>query len=107
MKRALIATCFLVAAQPVLAGEDMSGNYWLPICTQGDNGHCLSFISSIASMNRLHLIKEPFCAPDGVTLGQMVTVVIKQLRNEPQNLHKDFGLLALDALRRTWPCRQS
>ncbi|WP_291842430.1 Rap1a/Tai family immunity protein [Bradyrhizobium sp.] len=49
--------------------------------------------------------KGKFCPPDGVTIDKARAVVIKYIEDKPEQLHLPFLLLAIDGLRKAWPCR--
>jgi Rap1a immunity proteins len=44
------------------------------------------------------------CLPREVTDEQIVKVVVQYIDSQPARLHEDFVLLAMEALRKTWPC---
>jgi hypothetical protein len=46
-----------------------------------------------------------YCVPNGVTLGQMVKVVVNYLEKHPENLHLNAEDEILSAIRSAWPCR--
>jgi hypothetical protein len=46
------------------------------------------------------------CAPKDTTSEQAVRVVVKYIDDRPARLNENFKLLALEALRATWPCTQ-
>jgi hypothetical protein len=46
------------------------------------------------------------CMPDGITVGQMVRIVVKYLQDNPQLLHLDKSRNTLSAFTRTYPCRK-
>jgi len=48
--------------------------------------------------------KGKYCPPDGVTINQARLVVIKYIEDKPEQLHLPFLSLAIDALRKAWPC---
>ena len=45
-----------------------------------------------------------FCPPDGTTNGQAVRIVVKYLRDHPEELHKHDSVLAFTALKAAFPC---
>jgi Rap1a immunity proteins len=47
-----------------------------------------------------------FCVPDRSTVGQAVRVVVAYIDQRPERMHEYFEVLALEALRRAWPCRR-
>ena len=45
-----------------------------------------------------------FCQPDGTTTGQAARIVVKYLRDHPEELHKHDSVLAFTALKAAFPC---
>jgi hypothetical protein len=45
------------------------------------------------------------CRPREVTLGQIVRVVVHYTDSRPARLHEDFRVLAIEAMKSSWPCR--
>jgi len=45
-----------------------------------------------------------FCAPDGVISGQAARIVIKYLRDHPEELHQPDYALTIAALHAAFPC---
>lgn len=45
-----------------------------------------------------------FCAPAGITKALMVKVVATYIEKIPARMHDPFIELAIEALRRAWPC---
>jgi hypothetical protein len=45
------------------------------------------------------------CAPGQVTVGQMVDIVVADLRASPENRHQSADILVVKALRKVWPCQ--
>jgi hypothetical protein len=50
---------------------------------------------------------QAYCAPQGVTVGQLRDAVIKYLMDHPERRHLPFARLALDALKASFPCRKN
>lgn len=69
-------------------------------------GKCAGVVEAIYSMQPFLDHKYRTCPPDGVTLGQIVRVVVNYLESKPQNLHYEFNMLVLAALNSAWPCKQ-
>lgn len=46
-----------------------------------------------------------FCPPDGASIDQTKKVVLKYIEDRPERLHEPFVFLAIEALRKAWPCR--
>jgi Rap1a immunity proteins len=51
-------------------------------------------------------VTPPFCVPPTATIGQMVRVVVKYIDQRPERLHEQFTVLAYEALKAAWPCKQ-
>ena len=47
---------------------------------------------------------QPFCRPDGVENGQMVRIVLKFIRENPEEAHKATPLLITLAMAQSYPC---
>lgn len=45
-----------------------------------------------------------WCTPKTLTLGQLASVVLKHLRDNPDKLHLSADSLAVHILKKTWPC---
>jgi hypothetical protein len=72
-------------------------------------GLCLGFMQGIGLMNDFYQISALkgaalFCRPNGVNNGQTARIVVKYLRDHPEELHKDELSLTLTALRAAFPC---
>jgi hypothetical protein len=50
-------------------------------------------------------IVDAFCIPKGVTMGQMIAVVVKYVDEHPEDMHSEFLFLAHEALLTAWPCK--
>jgi hypothetical protein len=90
-----------------------SANYWMPYCHraatgdfyQGDaflNGYCAGLVNGLGVMGR----SLGACVPDGVTPRQALRVVIQYIDQRPARTNENFKLLAFEAMRAAWPCRQ-
>jgi hypothetical protein len=45
------------------------------------------------------------CLPTGVSLLQVVRVVVAYIERRPQRMHEDFRKLSVEALHEAWPCK--
>ena len=59
--------------------------------------YMLAFMSALGPETR-------FCPPDGTTIDQARRVVIKHIDDRPEELDRPFLFLAIEALRKAWPC---
>ena len=72
-------------------------------------GQCLGFMQATKDLNRLYQIRDQrnalFCVPkDGINNGQATRIVVKYLRDHPEDLHKPNIILATAAFRDAYPC---
>jgi hypothetical protein len=51
--------------------------------------------------------KETLCIPHEVTVAQIQLVVVKYMREHPEKLHQDAGVIAGDALISAFGCKNS
>ena len=74
----------------------------------GDQIDCLNYVAGVADM--VDVMPEtaglaPVCIPpEGVTVGQMGRVVVKYLKNHPEEEHDAAVVLVVVALREAFPC---
>ena len=72
-------------------------------------GFCLGLMHGITHSNALYQVmapgKELLCLPkSGVNNGQAARVVLRYLRDHPEQLHENDFILAMRALRDAFPC---
>ena len=48
---------------------------------------------------------EMFCRPDNVEHGQVVRIVLKYIRNHPEEAHRVTELIMVSALGEAFPCK--
>jgi len=65
-------------------------------------GFANGYISGVANA----LDEVLFCLPYGVTVGQVVDVTTRYLRNNPAQRHKGGSILIVNALVQVWPCKK-
>lgn len=70
-----------------------------------DAGECVGFVTAILTLSQDGLI-EPirFCPPPSIQDKQGVRVVVAHIDSKPERGHEEFITLALEALRKAWPC---
>jgi Rap1a immunity proteins len=66
-------------------------------------GECTAVIRTIVFFGQSNFA---ICLPDQATIGQVIRVVVLHIDQRPERMHERFELLALEALRRAWPCRR-
>jgi hypothetical protein len=104
----------LLAQQPAWAQppDTVSANYMILGCRSAlasenknyvGQGYCLGAVAAIFHFAETHF---GICTPDGVTIEQAVRVVVTHIDQRPNQLRERFEDLALEALRRAWPCRR-
>jgi hypothetical protein len=72
-------------------------------------GRCLGFLQGVIEMHEFYRVDRPkgdslFCPPDDATYVQYARIVVKYLRDHPEELHKDDFVLAVKALVVAFPC---
>jgi len=103
-----------------------SGNAFLRLCsvvekeqrttaeTQQGAG-CLLYISGFVEgaeightatkvQTKQENLPGPFCRPDNVETAQLVKIVLKYVRENPEDAHQRTGLVALWAFQKSFPC---
>lgn len=100
----------LLGGYPAFAQEDIySANYVMPGCRdflgKGTGsahlgGYCVGLVIGVAR----HAYAPSICLPREVTDEQIVSVVVQYIDSQPARLQEDFVVLAMEALRKTWPC---
>ncbi len=124
---ALLTLAFLVAAPIATAGTRDDGNKLLDDCEHVDQqnlsapdafsaSYCLGLMHGITSTNSAYryIFEDPismrplFCGPqDGIPNGEAARIVVKYLRDHPEELQKWGPALAYDALEAAFPCPAS
>ena len=117
----LILPVFLVLPMNE-ARASYDGNNLYEFCTAKEDdiiygGMCLGYLFGIADLVKIFLTKGIFmdvdgvknqvgiiCLP-GVTGQQLKDVVVKYLRDYPEKRHLQARLIAVDALRKAFPCK--
>ena len=102
---------FLALIYPAMASA-LTGNELLSDCSEdmGSRGisSCLSYLEAVTDAHKTfvgwEMLKEPSqCIPGRVTLGQAQAVVIKALKEHPEDLHNSASSLVLNALYDAFP----
>ena len=114
MRQLLSVISFIVLAMlgtyPAFAQDDIySAGYVMPGCREfigadtGNahlRGYCVDLVIGVAR----DAYAPRICLPREVTDEQIVRVVVQYIDSQPARLHEDFVVLAMEALRKTWPC---
>ena len=109
MKTILLAASLLLASR---AGATFyTGDALLEQC-RGDSeeaqDRCRGYISgvdvTIAAFGRWNLMRNHWCAPEGTTLDELKSIVVKYLAARPAELHVRAAPHVVDALMQAFPC---
>lgn len=73
-----------------------------------DVGRCIGFMEATLNWGKLYEIKNPesafFCTPSDLKTGQAVRIIVKYMREHPEDLHEPKIFLVIAALRSAYPC---
>jgi hypothetical protein len=107
----LVASVILDQAGLAEASDEKSGTYWLRKCTNPElvlQIQCAIYVQAVVEYDEVRAKmlgdKQYICREKEMTIGQSREVVIKFLRERPQDLHRPFALLAHRALEAAFPC---
>jgi hypothetical protein len=85
----------------------MTGNELLSVCDSSSDA-CIAYVMGVVDMGVLAQLfgQTPLaiCVPHGVMAKQLNDIVMRSLREHPQNQQAGAASLILFALRQTWPC---
>jgi len=105
-KLVTIAALAMLLGSPAsyAAGAFTTGNSLADDCEKNDSGFqdgfCYGFVIGVFDT----IQGEKICAPDGVTIKQVQSIVKKYLKENPASLHFGAELLVSLALMKTFPC---
>ena len=72
-----------------------------------DSALCIGYIQGFADTESLTVKADsPFCTPDGVSVGQLRAIIVKDMKEHPEKLHYPAAMLARFSLRDTFPCEK-
>jgi hypothetical protein len=128
MKLALILVVLCCAVESCAQTPDLpdeSGNSFIRTCsaiervqhTDLENLHvmaCVSYVSGFVQgvdfetlyvkVNTNQEIPKPFCRPKEVENAQLVKIVLKFIRSNPEDAHEPTAVLIISALAKAYPC---
>jgi hypothetical protein len=102
-----------------------SGNAFVRLCSAVENKQlseedfgnvmdCIGYVSGFtegvyyeamyATAKGKQVAPEAFCIPDDVEHGQLIRVILKHIRDNPENAHKRTSVLIIKALGKAYPC---
>jgi hypothetical protein len=110
----IIAALSIFAAAPAAAQKTGTGNDYYEACSINEinfkiayeKGMCIGVIKTIIYFGEYMPDGYKICSPDNSTTGQHFDVVAAYLKSNPNQRHKDFRALALEALHAAWPCKE-
>jgi hypothetical protein len=81
------------------------------LSSSGEMMFCAGFMQGITNMNLLyqHVLKSDaqFCLPEwGISNSYAARIVVKHLRDYPEELHRNEFVLAIWALNVAFPCKK-
>jgi hypothetical protein len=98
----------LLSACRAIAKGDVKGDY-IGFHETYESGLCWGTFATIQKMTRYcDSSRKPFfriCAPSESKRSQLVAVFVNYAEKNPQRLHEDFFVVALDSLRQAFPCK--
>ncbi|MBI2725425.1 MAG: hypothetical protein HYX42_04165 [Polaromonas sp.] len=71
-----------------------------------DDAFVVGYIAGISDADRgaAKRMRPASCIPNGVSLGQMIDVTWKYLRDNPSTRHEPAAFLVREAMIASWPC---
>ena len=106
----LIVGALVLATSTVSAETDFtSANALVPGCRAHVNNQPSDlFMEGVSAgiIDALFFMDKDSCPPRGVTNDQLARVVVQYIDSQPARLHEPFRVLALEAMRKAWPCQR-
>jgi len=101
----------LLVCQSAGASEESSGTHWLRKCTNPEPAlqiECAIYVRALVEYDEVRGTTlgqmRYICPVKDLTIGESREVVIRFLREKPEDLHRPFVLLAHLALSTAFPC---
>lgn len=108
-KTLLLAASAAILSTGVLATSykshkvfEVTGNTLTEMCVDNNgfnHGVCLGFVNGAAAL------QNEACIPEGVKFGQLKAVIVRYMKENPEQLHKPAIQLIKGALNQAWPCK--
>jgi len=103
----LMASFFSANSASAATGKDLVtwGNAYESknVVDQFTGGSFFGYVSGVAdSFNGVGI-----CPPDNVTYGQLASITLKYLRNNPEEWNKDGSGLVYESLSAVFPCKKT
>ena len=64
-------------------------------------GRCIGLMQGLGYASQLLGV----CPPDDVTEDLRARVAVTYVEARPDRMHEDFRVLAVEAMKKTWPCK--
>jgi hypothetical protein len=109
----IIIFLFLFSFSTISSVQAITGNKLIKTCEKYNveitnvdfqmTAYCTGYITGV--VDGMNYIENRFCVPRKVIYGQIIKVVIKYLKNNPQRLHQDYAPLIYSAVSESFPCK--
>jgi Ssp1 endopeptidase immunity protein Rap1a len=120
--------CGMFASAQTPDLPDQSGNAFVRVCSAIEKDQhtdletlhvlsCMSYVSGFVQgvfweaefvkTNTNKEMRKPFCRPKDVENAQLVKVVLKYIRENPEEAHEPTAVLIISALAKVYPCSTS
>ena len=101
---ALLEACH--QAQRLVNGEQGSVNAGIA------GGYCLGYTAALMALSvqvapENALAQPLYCLAGALTVGDGVSVIVRYLESHPDQLQRDQGVLAIEALAEAYPCTRA
>jgi hypothetical protein len=118
----IVLLCPALALGQTHESPGTSGNAFLRLCSgvEKENvdlewpmaclGYVSGFIEGVDFGSKFSAYKsgrkpsEPYCIPENVENGQLVSVILKYIRDQPEKAHLRTGTLIVFAFEKAYPC---
>jgi hypothetical protein len=74
--------------------------------------YCIGYVTGLREMNIGYPLTDFinknhkwFCEPEGASTAQGIRIIVKYLKEHPEDLHLDMGVGSLTALAQAFPCK--
>jgi hypothetical protein len=114
-QRVLLLGLSLLIASPAARAQRVSattGNSLLELCESKDvseQAFCLGYVVGATDVDSMDGAAFPerrrSCAPDNVTNGQQRDIVVKYLKEHPEERHILAAILVVKAMAKAFPCK--
>jgi len=89
-------------------GSNVTGNNLLEYCNEDERSVCFAYLLAVIdthnNMESEGVIDNYFCPPKGVVFNQIAEIIVKHMKERPQQLHFSGSYLTLNALIDAFPC---